>query len=198
MVTIKTGSRMLGIAESFRKGKSRKSVLAGVVMRKDLVIDGFSFSFPEVGGMDATDRVIELYDKLNRKDINFLCLSGCIISWFNVIDLNKVYEQISIPLICLTYEESEGLEKYFRDYFPSDYQRRLEVYKRNGERMRVKLKTGHSVFIRCLGVSVRDAIRILNSFIMYGRYPEPVRVARILAYTLSRILIFSGVSESDL
>jgi len=189
---------MLGIAESFRKGKSRKSVLAGVVMRKDLVIDGFSFSFPEVGGMDATDRVIELYDKLNRKDINFLCLSGCIISWFNVIDLNKVYEQISIPLICLTYEESEGLEKYFRDYFPSDYQRRLEVYKRNGERMRVKLKTGHSVFIRCLGVSVRDAIRILNSFIMYGRYPEPVRVARILAYTLSRILIFSGVSESDL
>jgi len=189
---------MLGIAESFRKGKSRRSVLAGVVMRKDLIIDGFSFSFPEVGGMDATDRVIELYERLNRKDINFLCLSGCVISWFNVIDLNRVYKRISIPLICLTYEESEGLEKYFKDYFPSDYQRRLETYKRNGDRVRVRLKTGHDVFVRCLGVSVRDAIRVLNSFTMYGRYPEPVRVARILAYTLSRIFTLSSLSESDL
>ena len=127
-----------------------------------------------------------------------MCLSGCVISWFNVIDLNRVYERISIPLICLTYEESEGLEKYFKDYFPSDYQRRLETYKRNGDRVRVRLKTGHDVFVRCLGISVRDAIRVLNSFTMYGRYPEPVRVARILAYTLSRIFTLSSLSESDL
>jgi endonuclease V-like protein UPF0215 family len=36
--------RALGISESFIKGVSKKSVLAGVIMRSDMVIDGFSFS----------------------------------------------------------------------------------------------------------------------------------------------------------
>ena len=53
----KKGLRILGIAESFSSGKN--SILAGVVMRKDLRIDGFSFTTTTVGGMDATDSVID-------------------------------------------------------------------------------------------------------------------------------------------
>ncbi|MEM0259499.1 MAG: DUF99 family protein, partial [Thermoproteota archaeon] len=40
----KKAIRVLGIAESFRE-TSKKSILAGVVMRGDFLIDGFSFSF---------------------------------------------------------------------------------------------------------------------------------------------------------
>ncbi|MCA9450353.1 MAG: DUF99 family protein, partial [Candidatus Omnitrophica bacterium] len=45
----KKGLRTLGIAESF--SGSPESVLAGVVMRKDLRIDGFRFTTATVGGM---------------------------------------------------------------------------------------------------------------------------------------------------
>ena len=38
----KTGLRCLGIAESFIKGVSKRSILVGVVMRGDFKIDGFN------------------------------------------------------------------------------------------------------------------------------------------------------------
>jgi len=52
----KKAVRALGVSESFVKGISEKSVLAGVVMRADMAIDGFVFSKATVGGMDATER----------------------------------------------------------------------------------------------------------------------------------------------
>jgi len=66
----KKAIRALGISESFTKGISVRSILAGVVMRTDLLIDGFAFSTVEVGGMDATERIQEMYASLDREDIN--------------------------------------------------------------------------------------------------------------------------------
>jgi endonuclease V-like protein UPF0215 family len=44
----KKGIRVLGIAESFKRGEE-KSVLAGVVMRSDNIIDGVAFDRIAVG-----------------------------------------------------------------------------------------------------------------------------------------------------
>ena len=55
-------------------------------MRKDLIIDGFAFSRVAVGGMDATEGVLAIVHTLNRRDINVIFLSGCVIAFFNIID----------------------------------------------------------------------------------------------------------------
>ncbi|MDW8000016.1 MAG: DUF99 family protein, partial [Candidatus Nitrosocaldus sp.] len=86
----KKAIRALGIAESFRKGTS-KAVLAGVVMRSDLVIDGVALSSTTVRGDDATDAVINLYRGLNRNDVNLIMLGGVVISMYNIIDLDRVH-----------------------------------------------------------------------------------------------------------
>jgi len=184
----KRAFRTLGISESFVKGLSDKSILAGVVFRSDGIIDGFTFSRATVGGMDATEKIIEMYRALKRDDINVLMLNGCVISWYNVIDLEMVHKETSIPLICATYEESPGLEKYFRELFPSDYERRIEVYRRNGPRTPVKLHTGHEIYIRFLGMSLDEAKGILNKLTLHGAIPEPLRVARLLARGIMRML----------
>jgi len=181
----KRGLRALGIAESFQKDKE-KSILAGVVMRADLVVDGFGFAYTTVGGMDATQSIIQLYKSLNRQDINLLLLNGCVISWYNVVDLNKLHKSLNLPLICVTYEESEGLEKYFREYFPHDWEERVEVYHRNGERVPIQLSTGHKIFVRFLGMELDEAETILNRFTLHGSVPEPLRVARLLARAVLR------------
>jgi len=185
MSWFKKGIRMLGIAESFFK-KGRKSVMVGVVQRADLIIDGFSVSYPTVGGMDATDKVLEIYNDLSRRDINVICISGTVISWFNVIDLSRIYEELKIPVISITYEESEGLLKYFKTYFPDDWEYRWKIHVRNGERVKVKLKTGYEVFIRALGLDTEKATLILNRFLVEGKHPEPIRVAQLIAHKLSR------------
>jgi endonuclease V-like protein UPF0215 family len=180
----KKGVRVLGISESFIKDKSKKSILTGLIMRADFVIDGFSFSKTTVGGMDATDSILEIYQKLGREDINLVFLNGCVISWFNIIELKRVYRDIARPIVCITYEKSEGLEKYLTEYFGSEAEDRITKYKENGEREEFKLHTGKKIFVRYLGLNRDDAIQVLNKFTLHGSIPEPLRVARLLARTL--------------
>jgi uncharacterized protein len=107
-------------------------------------------------------------------------LSGVAVSWFNIIDLAEVFDKIQKPLICVTYEESMGLENFISEYFPES-EKKLRLYRSLGPRERVKLKTGYEVFVRIFGCSVDDVRILLNKFTQDGRVPEPVRVARLAA-----------------
>lgn len=184
----KKGFRALGISESFVKGVSKESILAGVVMRADMKIDGFTFSRATVGGTDATEKILEMYKRLRRDDINLLLLNGCVISWYNVIDLHRVAEETGLPLICVTYNESAGLERYFRELFPEDWEQRVEVYQKNKSRVPVKLFTGHIVYIRYIGMKIEEAREVLNRFTFEGAIPEPLRISRLLARSIVKSL----------
>jgi len=190
-VVPKKGLRVLGIAESFlKKSKINKSVLAGVVMRADMQIDGFSFATCTVGGMDSTEAIIRLYKNLQRKDIRVIVLSGTIIALYNVVDLNAIYEDINIPVVAVTYEESQGIEKFLAEFPDRDL--RLMIYHKNGPRILVRLKNGYFVYIRPVGITTGNALEILNLFAIHGRYIEPLRVARILARSLFNFLFLSN------
>ncbi|OPY47733.1 MAG: hypothetical protein A4E42_00252 [Methanoregulaceae archaeon PtaU1.Bin222] len=178
----KKGLRALGIAESYT-GRTC-STLAGVVMRKDLRIDGFCFGNATVGGMDATETILGMVKGLQRKDLNVILLSGCVIAWFNVIDPGLIAEISGIPVICVTYEESEGLAEDIRHHFPHD-EKRLCAYHNLGVRIPARLHTGQTIFIRSWGILPEDAGRFCNDFTHEGGIPEPLRVARLCARSCS-------------
>jgi endonuclease V-like protein UPF0215 family len=177
----KKGLRALGIAESYA-GRTR-STLAGVVMRKDLRIDGFSFGTVTVGGMDATETILRMIRDLQRRDLNVILLSGCVIAWFNVIDPLHIAEESGVPVICVTYEESDGLAGDIRHHFPDDTAR-ISAYEKLGNREAHALPTGQTIYIRAWGLSPADAARFCDDFTLDGRIPEPLRVARLCARNL--------------
>ncbi|MHA1917416.1 MAG: endonuclease dU [Candidatus Ranarchaeia archaeon] len=180
----KKGIRVMGISESFEKGDS-VSIIASVIMSGDFVIDGFGFQEITVGGLDATKKIIKLFKELNRPDIKLIIISGCIISWFNIIDLESIYKEITTPIICLTYQNSDGLEKYLNEYFSKEEaQIRIKLYNKIKDRTKIELKTDYSVFIKCFGIDHKNARIILNKFTKQGKYPEPVRVSKNLAHEL--------------
>jgi endonuclease V-like protein UPF0215 family len=164
MHVAKSGLRALGIAESY-SGREQ-SILAGVVIRKDLRIDGVAFA--------------RIFNRLARRDINLLMISGSVIAWYNIIDPVAVRDATGLPVIIATYEESEGLEEDIRRHFPGDGAR-LAAYRRLGDRTPVRLHSGYTLFIRPYGLSLEDAARLCNDFTREGRMPEPVRVARLIA-----------------
>lgn len=179
MTLDKEGIRVLGVAESYR---GETSVLAGLVMRGDLRIDGAAFSEVTVGGLDATRGVLEIWKTLDRSDVHALLLSGCVIAWFNVIDLEEVREETGAPVVCVTYEESEGLEDDIRRHFDGEEaERRLEAYRGLGERSAVELDTGYEAYVRAVGVDLDETKRLLDGFTVDGRRPEPLRVAGLAA-----------------
>jgi len=156
-------------------------MLVGVVMRRDLVIDGMVFGRATIKGDDATGSIISMYHSLTRDDINCIVLDGLIISMYNIIDGRKVSEETGMPVVAITFEDSRGLEGSIKGHFPANWQPKLEQYERLGKRERITLKTGKDLFIRYWGLSERRAVAILNSFTLQGSIPEPVRVAKLAA-----------------
>lgn len=179
----KKGLRVLGIAESFSTGKN--SILAGVVMRKDLRIDGFSCTTTTVGGMDATAAVITLYNNFSRADINLIMIGGGVISWYNIIDPIRVFRETGRETIIVTYEESEGIEDDIIHHFPGDTER-IAAYRNLGSRSPVTLPTGHTLYIRSYGLGEKEAGTVCSDFTYDGRVPEPLRVARLYARSVMR------------
>lgn len=183
----KSGVRVLGIGESFNR-EDTKSVVAGVVMRGDFRIDGFSVCRPTVGGTDSTDSLISLFQRLERPDVRAWMLGGSVISWFNIVDIMELHDATGVPVVSVTYNPSEGIEKYLKEYFPSDWEPRLQILERAGSRMEVTLRTGHEVYLSISGLSKTRAKQLVDQFTLDGKIPEPIRVARIEAAGLHRDL----------
>ena len=178
----KKGLRGLAIAESFTRN-SKKSVLAGVVMRRDFVIDGFVFGNATIEGNDATDTILSMFEKLNRPDISYLLISGIIISMYNIVDLKKISETLDIPVIGVTYQDSQGIDDSIRHHFPDSYESKLKEYSELKDREKITLHTTHDIFIRKEGCTISDVKHLLDELTLQGSFPEPLRVAQLLAKT---------------
>jgi len=178
----KKGLRGLAIAESFSQ-TSRKSILSGVVMRRDFIIDGFVFGNATISGDDATDEILKMYHKLSRPDISYLLISGIILSMYNIVDIKKIANELQIPVIAVTYDDSEGIDDAIKHHFPNSFVEKIEKYKKLGKREKITLKTTFDIFVRIEGCTLKEATQLLNGITLQGDFPEPLRVAQLLSRT---------------
>jgi uncharacterized protein len=179
----KKGLRGLAIAESFHQN-SEKSILSGLVMRRDFVIDGFVFGTATLDGDDATDSILKMYDELNRPDISYILISGVIISLYNIVDIKKIHEKLQIPIIGVTYNESEGIDSAIKHHFPNSYESKIQQYQKLGNRDKITLHTSSDIFVRRQGCDLPEVKHLLNELTIQGSFPEPLRVAQLLAKSL--------------
>ena len=117
----KKGIRALAIAESF-KMSCKFAVIAGVVMRRDLIIDGVGFTKSTLKGNDSTQNIISMYQRMQRNDVNCIFIGGAIISMYNIIDANKIHQYTGIPVIAITFRNSEGIANTIKKAFKNDSQ----------------------------------------------------------------------------
>ena len=181
----KKGLRGLAIAESFRQNSTR-SILSGLIMRRDFVIDGFVFGSATLEGNDATDQILHMYEELSRFDISYLILSGLIISMYNIVDVKKLHDSLQIPIIGVTYNESDGIEDAIKHHFPKSFESKINEYKKLGKRERITLHTSYDLFVRYEGCTIYEVKQLLNELTLQGSVPEPLRVSRLLANSLLR------------
>jgi len=176
----KKGIRGLIIAESF-KPNSVSSILSGIVMRRDFIIDDFVFGKTTLEGNDATDVILNMYKELQRTDINYVLISGLIVSMYNIIDIEKLFHSLQIPIIGITYNDSLGIEDALKHHFPNSYESKINSYRNLGKREKITLRTSYDVFIRKEGCTLNDVKHLLDELTLQGAVPEPVRVSQLLA-----------------
>lgn len=184
---MKSGTRTLGIAESYRRKESERqtreqtSTLAGAVVQADRTLDGLAFGSCTVGGRDATAAVRTLFSTLSREDVRYVLLSGIAPAWYNVLDLQRIHDHVERPVCSVSFEESTGLESALRREFSGEeLEGRLSTYERQPPRHSIEVN-GHDLYWRGLGFDEREAADLLEAFTPEGGRPEPLRVARIAA-----------------
>lgn len=173
----KKGIRVLAIAESFERF-DKKSILAGIVMRRDLVVDGIIYTDTIVGGNDSTDKVLSMVDRLGRNDINCVLLGGLIISLFNIINGKYINEITRLPVIAISSKRSLGLKNSICGI---NKKQKIKDYLKLEERKPLKLWTGKTIFVRHWGLTFNDTSNLLNSLVIQGGKPEPLRLAALAA-----------------
>lgn len=180
MVTLnKKGIRIFAVAESFVQSEP-KSVLAGIVMRKDMIIDGLIFDTATIKGTDSTKTILSMYRNLKRNDINCILLGGTIISILNIVDGQKLQSTLQLPVISITSIERKGLKRYSLMRLENG-RARLRLYDDLPERAELHLRTGKAVHVRIWGITQSEALSLLNAITLQGSRPEPIRIANLAA-----------------
>jgi len=169
----KKGIRIFAVAESFVQSEP-KSVLAGVVMRKDMIIDGLVFDSVKVKGTDSTQTILSMYRNMNRNDINCILLGGTIISILNIVDGQKLQSTLQLPVISVTSIERKGLKRHNLMRLENG-RSRLRLYDDLPEREELRLRTGKTVHVRIWGITQSETLSLLNEITLQGSRPEPIR-----------------------
>lgn len=183
---MKSGTRALGVACSDGEATS---TLAGAVVRADRVVDGLVFGTCTVGGLDATDTLLDCFHRLDRPDVRYLLLSGVAPAWFNLFDLDRIHEATDRPVVAVSFEASEGLKPALRREFTGEaLARRRSIYESLPEQSTVAVGASdgdadatESVFVRSVGLSTAECREVVRGFTPEGGRPEPIRVARLAA-----------------
>ncbi|QLD88963.1 DUF99 family protein [Natronomonas salina] len=176
---MKPGRRALGVAESYRGTDDgpATSTLAGAVVSSDRAVDDFVFSSCTVGGSDATDAIVDAWDRLDRPDVRYLLVAGVAPAWYNFLDLGALHEATDRPVLAVSFEASEGLTDAIEAAFEGrERERRLDAYEALPERRRVAVE-GADLFVRTVGIDDAEVRRVLEAY-THERRPEPLRVAQ--------------------
>ena len=135
------------------------------------------------GGDDATEAILSMYEKLDRPDIQFLLISGIVISLYNIVDVKKISEKIGLPVLELHMKTRRGL-KMQSNTTSKSYESKLAEYSKIETREKITLHTSYDLFIRNEGCTISEATHLLDKLTLQGSVPEPLRISQLLANTL--------------
>jgi len=168
-----------------------KTVLC-ILHSKGLYPQNVKLKLITVDGMDATEKFLEGLEELNLPHINLILLGGITFAGFNIIDPIMVHERVNAPIVIVTDVKPSdvNVEKALKSHF-KDWNVRLSILRRfRSLTSIVEIRHGNIIlYVQPLGLDSKEAVGIVKSLIVKGSYPEPLRVAKMIASATSRALI---------
>ena len=98
--------------------------------------------------------------------------------------MKRISEKTGLPVIGVTYEESQGIEDAIKHHFPDSYETKLAEYSKLGSREKITLHTSHQLYIRNEGCTVLEATQLLDKITLQGSVPQPLSITGLLALAL--------------
>lgn len=189
---IKSEIRTIGFDDgSFESNSDDRTCLVGVVMRGGDWIDGVLVDDVEIDGKDVTSTIIEMIENSRHKEqLRVILTSGITFGGFNVLDIDKVYEETGLPIIVISRDrpDMESVKKALKNL--PDWEERWEKLVSAGDIFPVERVGSENkkstVFIQFRGMSLEDAEELVRLVSTRSSIPEPIRLAHLIATAISR------------
>lgn len=177
-------ARCIGVDDgpflSRKQGGSKANLIAVMLEGPHLIKAGVGPI--TVDGLDATDRALKLIRPLAKSDSPIL-LAGVTFAGFNMIDPRIVQREFgTATLVVVGFRPSNSAVKRALVRHFADWRDRWRIIRSLGTIRRIVTVTGENpIFYEAFGCSRREARRILSSWALVSRMPEPLRVAGLVA-----------------
>jgi len=186
---IKPEIRVLGVDDGIFVPHTKGTVdVVGVVYRGGFWLDGVMRAEVTIDGMDATEKIAAMIKKSpHYEELRVVILNGITFAGFNVVDINKLFKMVNLPVIAVTRGKPD-LEKIGKalENLP-ECERRWRAIESAGKIIEVQTRnTEEAVYMQIAGVSQEDAEKIMKSTSTRSNIPEALRVAHIIASGLTR------------
>jgi len=188
--SIKPEIRILGIDDGIFVPHTKGTVdVVGIVYRGGYWLDGVMRTEIEIDGMDATEKIASVVMNSPHYDqLRVVMLNGITFAGFNVVDIKELFKKLKLPIIAVTRDRPD-LEEMKRALMNLPrFEKRWEAIQNAGKIIEVYTRKGEeAVYMQIVGVSEKDAERILRSTSTRSNIPEALRVAHIIASGLARL-----------
>ena len=149
-------------------------------------IEAVELGWVTVDGLDATEVVLEVLSRLGSVDLIVLGSVTC--AGFNLIDIQRLFAESGVPVLVVLsrkprpFAAESALIRHF-----NDWRDRVEILRRAGEPSEVWAR-GFRIPLIAYGISLEEAASVVESLSVFGKHPEPLRAAKVLARELSAAL----------
>ena len=160
----------------------RYAPLAAVVLTLPERVEAVRIGRVRVDGTDGTRRVVALVRRLGPLEgVRAILLDGAVVGGFNVIDLDALHRQLGVPIVAVTRRppEFQRIRAALRKWFPRSADARWRLLR--AHRLFRVPTAGHPIRAAAVGCSRADAVRLIERSTVRGHWPEPLRLAHLVA-----------------
>lgn len=177
---------IVGIEDgSFKPFKRDEQTLICCTGFKENKLVNLQLEWLKIDGMDVTNKVLTMLDKLQT---DVIILGGISFAGFNLIDVKKINEETGCPIIMFSRKKPnrDSMVAAIRKHF-SDWKERLNLLRGLGKTHSTVTYPGSPpVFFGVFGTTPEFAVAVLKYSSPLCRIPEPIRTASIVAKALTR------------
>ena len=183
---IKPEIRILGVDDGqFVPHTEGTVIVVGVVFRGGCSIDGVMHTQVEIDGFDATEQLTSMINSSPHcKQLRLVMLNGITFGGFNVVDIKKLNMDTQLPVIVITLEKPDLKAVHKALIHLPNAEERWNTVLAAGE-IHETLCLGKKLYVELAGISLDDAKEIITLTSTNSSFPEPLRVAHLIASGVS-------------
>lgn len=174
--------QVVGVDDGAFERRDRYAPIAAVVLTLPEHVEAIRTGRVRVDGTDGTRRVVGLVRRLGSLEgIRAVLLDGAVVGGFNVIDLDALYRELGLPVVAVTRRAPEfpRIRAALKKWFPRSAAARWALLR--AHRLFPVATGGQPILATAVGCTRVDAARLVRRSTVRGHWPEPVRLAHLVA-----------------